>query len=202
MQFNSPSPPSDPTHVPPFWVAATSPLLWGTAFYGIWMGHRLGSIADVIVPVFVEIYHIEKENIPWVILIMNAIFTYIISSVISAVAQAATVGYNNQEPRGPRSQLKGFALLASSAHQNFVEGFPLVASSFIIAHILNVSVDLRAELACVHLVGRVLYYPFYLSNIDVPRSLAWLMSTEACILLIVTAVFPKEMAGFWVKKQT
>ncbi len=94
---------------------------------------------------------------------------------------------DNKHPRAQYAQLEGAGARALAAQQNAWEALPIFASAVLVAHLAGVS-QASADMAAMSFIAaRVLYPVFYIANMDVLRSLSFVVGLGACIALFVMA---------------
>ena len=82
-------------------------------------------------------------------------------------------GYDNSKPREWLDKRKGKAKRANWAQQNSYEAFPPFAAAVIVAHLTGgaqLTVDILAGL---FLLVRISHGVFYIADMSMPRSVAW-----------------------------
>ncbi len=104
-----------------------------------------------------------------------------------AMAKEGGSGYDNSNPRDQQARLTGWGRRALAAHQNSFEVTPLFAAAVITAHLFQADAYWSAVWATTFLVSRVLYVLLYLKDIDMVRSLVWMVGIVSCVALFVLA---------------
>ncbi|KAI9594542.1 hypothetical protein BDF19DRAFT_445191 [Syncephalis fuscata] len=134
----------------------------------------------------------KLKNVPFIILALVFVFTYIFSSVGCLIGAAAGLpnGLDNKAPRLERNNLRGWSHRAVAAHQNLLEGFPGFAAAIIAVHVQKASIAHTATLACLHLLARCVFYPAYLFNIDQVRSGAYVVAISSTAFIFGFACIP------------
>jgi uncharacterized MAPEG superfamily protein len=94
------------------------------------------------------------------------------------------VGYDYHAPRALFEKLPPYARRANWAHQNALEVFPIFAAAVLMVLVTERTSNLAANLAVAYLVCRLLHGAFYIADIPVARSLAW-VGGMACIAGLV-----------------
>lgn len=113
-----------------------------------------------------------------------AALLHFVTKVPLSMAQAASGGYDNKNPREQQAKLTGWGARAMAAHQNQIESFPLFAAGILVATIAGVDVALAGNIAIVYLVARVIFTYAYIKDISTFRSMVWIVS-YACSLALL-----------------
>ncbi|MCF1430466.1 MAG: MAPEG family protein [Shewanella sp.] len=88
-------------------------------------------------------------------------------------AMAKDGGYDNAHPRTQQARLTGMGARAVAGHQNAFESL-LVFGLAVVALLAVGKVNATAEVAAViHVIARIAYHIFYLTNHNRLRSLCW-----------------------------
>lgn len=123
-------------------------------------------------------------DIPQICLIFAALML-VFSKMPLAMAQHRSGGYDNALPRQQQQRLTGWGQRALAAHQNMFEAFPLFAAAVLSAQYQELAAATLNTLALVFCGARVAYQIFYLANLAMLRSLAWIIGFGSCIALLV-----------------
>jgi len=109
--------------------------------------------------------------------------TYALSGAGSAAGQASSAqGRDNNHPRANVTNLRGLPLRLYSAHYNLLEMFPSWAISAALAQAIAPSDQSLINLLGLHVISKVfVYYPSYIFNVSVPRTLAHIVATASVI---------------------
>lgn len=95
--------------------------------------------------------------------------------------------FNNADPRAWLARQEGFRHRANAAQLNAFEAFPLFAAAVLVAAYLHAP-QARLDMLALGFIGaRVAYLVFYLANIAVLRSLAWLAGVVCVVGIFVAA---------------
>jgi len=146
-----------------------------------------------IVPFLVG--YVAKSKVPFLFVFVGALL--LIHSkipVLLAQSDEGSHGYDNKHPRIQQSRLKGWGQRALAAHHNTYEAFPLFVTGAVLAHLGKVPLDIQIKLLALWNVLRVAYIFLYIAGIDALRSIVWLASTAAPLLLIWHAIFTTSAA--------
>ncbi len=93
-------------------------------------------------------------------------------------------GYDNNHPRAQQAKLTGFGARALAAHQNSFEAVIIFAPAILLAIATQNTSELIQQLAVTHVIARILYIVFYLTNLGVLRSLVWFIATGSAFIMI------------------
>ncbi|MBD2857464.1 MAPEG family protein [Spongiibacter sp. KMU-158] len=94
---------------------------------------------------------------------------------------------DNKHPRAQYLQLEGAGARAVAAQQNAWEALPIFASGVLVAHAAGVAQGNADMAAMIFVAARILYPVFYIANIDMLRSLSFIVGLGASISLFVMA---------------
>jgi uncharacterized MAPEG superfamily protein len=122
----------------------------------------------------------------WCVLILLLI-PYILASLGGAfrVRQLGTL--DNKHPRQQAAELDGMGARAYAAQQNAWEALPGFGLAVVIAHIAGADPAASATTAVVFVAARIGHALAYLANLDVLRSVIFLVSVACVIRLFVLA---------------
>lgn len=118
----------------------------------------------------------------WIMLV-GALMPY----VLVVIAKAGK-GYDNTDPRNPKTLDTVLKQRAYGAHANALEGFPLFAAAVLLAGFRHAPAGLVDALAWLWLAARIAYSACYLAGYGTPRSLTWVVAAGASIAILVTAI--------------
>ena len=94
---------------------------------------------------------------------------------------------DNKNPRAQQAQLTGRGAWAVGAHKNAFEAIAVFAPAVIVAHLAGADPVWSARWAEIFVVARVLHGIFYVSNLDVLRSLTFGVGIAADVALFTLA---------------
>ncbi|KAI9137960.1 hypothetical protein BKA69DRAFT_835366 [Paraphysoderma sedebokerense] len=147
-----------------------------------------GSIDRFVVPELTK--YVDKRDIPFACFLFLVIFTYVLSPQFARVAHLITSGrMDNSNPRAAITEASGFAQRCYAAHQNLVEGMAMFLGAIIIAHAKKVELKARVAFALIHTISRIVFYFFYLIDMDQARSFTFEVGCLSCIYLLAWSVF-------------
>ena len=103
-----------------------------------------------------------------------------------AVAKTGAPGYNNRNPRAWLDKQEGNYKVqrANAAHLNAFEAFAPFAAGVVLAQLAGVDPARIALFAVAFVALRVLHGLFYLADVPLARSLAW-MGGYACVVALM-----------------
>lgn len=94
---------------------------------------------------------------------------------------------DNKHPRQQVTQLEGIGSRAYAAQQNAWEAVPVFGLAVVIAHLAGADPAASATTAVVFVITRILHAIVYLANVDIVRSLVFLISLICVGRLFVLA---------------
>ena len=120
----------------------------------------------------------------WCILI-----TALLPYVLALVAKTSGPGYNNRNPRAWLAKQDGNYRVqrANAAHLNAFEAFAPFAAGVLMAQLAGVDHGRIATLAVAFVVLRIAHGVFYVADVQLARSLAWLGGFACVVALMVMA---------------
>lgn len=87
-------------------------------------------------------------------------------------------------PRTIFDKLPAYAQRATWAHQNAFEAFVLFTAAALMAYVTNVSNPIAAWAVVIFVIGRLLYPIFYILNVPIGRSFAFVLGSLGIATLI------------------
>ncbi|MEI5640144.1 MULTISPECIES: MAPEG family protein [unclassified Pseudoalteromonas] len=96
-------------------------------------------------------------------------------------------GYDNKHPRQQQQELQGLGARAYAAHQNCFEALAVFAVALAVAFGTQTFTPLVEWLAISHIIARVVYCVLYWTNIDVLRSIVWVIGLGCAVAIIVVS---------------
>lgn len=112
-------------------------------------------------------------TIPFQCLAVVVFLPYVWAGVANFLVQRAE-GVDNKYHRLQQAKQEGAPARAFGAHYNALEATPMFAAAVITAHLFHADEVAASTAACAFLACRVLHGLFYLADLDVLRSLAFL----------------------------
>ena len=97
---------------------------------------------------------------------------------------------DNKNPREQASRLEGAGARAVAAQANAWEALGVFTAAQVVLHFANPEAargSTAANLSLVFLAARIAHPIFYLANIDIARSLVWLLGMACVVWLFVLA---------------
>ena len=122
----------------------------------------------------------------WCVLVAG-LLPYVWVTMAAGESRTQFGSVDNKLPRLQEAQLAGRGARAMGAHNNAFEVFPLFAAAVIVAHIAGADPGWSNLLAIVWVVARILHGILYLSDVDVMRSLSFVVGQLCSIGLFVLA---------------
>jgi len=105
-----------------------------------------------------------------------------------AMAKEGSKGYDNRHPRDQQARLTGWGERALAAHLNGFEITPVFAAAVITAYLFEADPWWSAVWAATFVLSRVFYIVFYLVDLNLLRSTAWMVGLVGCIALFVLSM--------------
>ena len=97
-------------------------------------------------------------------------------------------GYNNRNPRAWAGKSENYLVQrAYAAHLNAFEAFAPFAAGVVLAQLAGVDHGRIALLAVVFIAARVLHGIFYLADVQLLRSLIWMVGFVCVVALLLQA---------------
>ena len=93
---------------------------------------------------------------------------------VATLTAKAGAKYDNNNPRDWLAKQEGFRRRANYAQANSFEAFPLFAAAVVVAFLLKAPQERVDALAIGFVIARLAYLAFYLADLAVLRSTAWL----------------------------
>jgi uncharacterized MAPEG superfamily protein len=103
------------------------------------------------------------------------------------LAKGGAKDFNNADPRAWLQRQEGFRHRANAAQLNAFEAFPLFAAAILVAAYLHAPQARIDMLALGFIAARVAHLIFYLANISILRSLAWLAGMVCVVSTFLVA---------------
>lgn len=124
-------------------------------------------------------------TVPFWCLLVTALLPYVLS-ISSGVARARQLErLDNKIPRQQQAQLRGWGARVVAAQQNAWEALPVFASAVFVAHLTGADAGTAAALSVVFVAARVAHAAFYLADLDILRSLAFVVGLGCCVGLFL-----------------
>ncbi len=121
-------------------------------------------------------------------LIIGALLPLVAKAPMGYAQTRLPGGYDNHYPRQQQASLQGLGQRALGAHNNAFEAFPPFAAGVLLALFTVGPVQVAQLLCVVWVVARVLHIVFYLADINVLRSLSWLVGMVCSVWLMCLAL--------------
>lgn len=125
---------------------------------------------------------------PFWCLMLVAVAPYLLSTAAGVFRIRQFGSLDNKYPRLQQGRLEGAGARVMAAHQNALEAVPIFAAAVLVAHLAGADPAASAVAAIVFVVARVLHAVCYAANLDVLRSLVFLVGLGCCFWLFVLAI--------------
>lgn len=115
---------------------------------------------------------------------MYLFWTFPLTGALSVSGQgmARKEGVDNNHPRQFLHELKGLPLRLRSAHYNLLEGFSGFALGAALVQSINPRDQQSVNLLALHAFLKMfVFYPAYVSNIGIPRTLSHILATSSLL---------------------
>lgn len=128
---------------------------------------------------------------------MTVPFWCLLIAVLMPIALSWIGGYyrhrqlgtvDNKHPRQQAMQLEGAGARAYAAQQNAWEAAIVFTGAVLVAHLSGAQGEQASMAAILFIIARLLHAVFYIANIDMLRSLSFLVGLGASIWLYVLAM--------------
>ena len=126
-------------------------------------------------------------TVPFTCLLIVVLLPYGLSTLAGyfKVKQFGTL--DNKSPRNQGAQLEGIGARAWAAQANAWEAVGVFTAAVLVAHVSGADPGRSATAAMAFVALRVLHAAFYLANLDILRSIAFLGASASAIWLFVLA---------------
>ncbi|MEM7018259.1 MAG: MAPEG family protein [Pseudomonadota bacterium] len=94
---------------------------------------------------------------------------------------------DNKNPRAQAAELEGAGARAVAAQNNAWEALAVFSVAVFVAHLAGADAATSATIAMVFIAARILHAVFYIANLDILRSLSFIVGIGCCIYLFVLA---------------
>jgi uncharacterized MAPEG superfamily protein len=122
----------------------------------------------------------------WCLLIV-ALLPYVLSTLSGVFRQRQFGAIDNKYPRRQQAQLEGIGARAMGAQANAWEALPFFTTGVLAQHLAGAEPERAALLSVGFVATRVLHAIFYLANLDVLRSITFLVGMACVVGLFVIA---------------
>lgn len=126
-------------------------------------------------------------TVPFWCLAIVCFLPYVWSFYAMAERQRQLGTVDNANPRAQQAQLTGRGAWAVGAHKNAFEAIAVFGPAVIVAHLAGADAVWSARWAELFVAARLLHGIFYVTNLDVLRSLAFGVALTASVALFVLA---------------
>lgn len=122
----------------------------------------------------------------WCLLVVMLI-PYLLSTATGYVKVKQLGRLDNKQPRIQAAQLEGMGARMVAAQQNAWEALAIFAAAVLVAHVGGGDPEKSATAAIVFVVARIVHAIAYVTNVDVVRSIAFLVGLACAIRLFLLA---------------
>jgi uncharacterized MAPEG superfamily protein len=122
---------------------------------------------------------------PFWCLLVAVLLPYPLSWVVGWQRMVQFGKIDNKNPRQQQARLQGLGARAQAAENNAFEALPVFATAVFVSHLAGASAGTAAMLSVVWVVARIVHAVTYLADVDVVRSLAFLVGLGCVIGLFV-----------------
>jgi uncharacterized MAPEG superfamily protein len=126
-------------------------------------------------------------TVPFTCLLIVVLLPYGLSTLAGYLKVKQFGKLDNKYPRTQAEGLEGLGARAWAAQANAWEAVPVFTAAVLVAHVSGADPGKSATAAMAFVALRVLHAVFYLTNLDVLRSVVFLGGTAAAIWLFVLA---------------
>lgn len=121
--------------------------------------------------------------------LLAAVFMPIVCSWIGGYFRHKQLGtVDNKYPRLQVAKLEGPGHRAYAAQQNCWEALAMFSAALLAVHMSGMALEAITTLCLVFVIARLVYIACYLADLDVMRSLSFLVSFGICISLFYKAL--------------
>ena len=124
---------------------------------------------------------------PFVCLLIVVLLPYALSTLGGYFRTRQFGTLDNKYPREQSAQLEGIGARVRDAQANAWEAVPVFTAAVLVAHVAGADPGKSAIAAGIFVVARVLHAVCYLANLDILRSLVFLVGLGSAIWLFVLA---------------
>jgi len=122
----------------------------------------------------------------WCLLVVMVI-PYLLSTSTGYVRVKQLGSLDNKYPRAQAAQLEGVGARLVAAQANAWEALPIFTAAVLVAHVGGADPEKSATAAIVFVAARIAHAFAYAANIDVLRSIAFLVGLASAIRLFLLA---------------
>ncbi|RIA97425.1 hypothetical protein C1645_814152 [Glomus cerebriforme] len=143
-------------------------------------------------------YFFLRKDIPFVMIGIMFVWTYVITASLSVIAQSAGLknGYDNNVPRIYKSSLKGALGRVIAAHQVALENSPVFFTAVVIATLNKVPPTYRTSFSVIYTVLRILHTITYILDFDIARAIIHIMALSCIGWLFAFALIPQFESNY------
>ena len=127
-------------------------------------------------------------NIAIIVLLVLTITPVVLSFVGGYFRNKQLGEFDNKHPRQQAAQLTGAGARAVAAQQNCWEALMVYAAALLAVVVAGVPLAAISTPCTLILVARLLFPFFYLANLDILRSLSFMLGFGSCLYLFYLAI--------------
>lgn len=121
--------------------------------------------------------------------LLITVFLPIVCAWISGYFRHKQFGaVDNKMPRLQVAKLEGAGHRAVAAQQNSWEALAMFSAALLAVHMSGIALESVATLCVIFVAARIIYIACYLADLDIVRSLSFLVSFGTCICLFYKAL--------------
>jgi uncharacterized MAPEG superfamily protein len=124
---------------------------------------------------------------PFWCLLVVVFIPYVLSTITGYVRVRQFGTLDNKNPRAQAAQLEGVGARLVAAQQNAWEALAVFSAAVIVAHVTGADPDKSATAAIVFVCARVVHAVAYATNVDVVRSISFLVGAACALWLFLLA---------------
>jgi len=157
---------------------------------------QLEVVENFVLPILQ--YFFLRKDIPFVMIGIMFVWTYVITASLSVIAQSAGLkdGYDNNEPRLYKSTLKGALGRVLAAHQVALESSPVFFTAVIIATLSKVPSTSRTCFSVIYTILRIFHTISYVLDFDIARAIIHIMALSCIGWLFAFALIPQFESNY------
>jgi len=157
---------------------------------------QLEVVENFVLPILQ--YFFLRKDIPFVMIGIMFVWTYVITASLSVIAQSAGLkdGYDNNEPRLYKSTLKGALGRVLAAHQVALESSPVFFTAVIIATLSKVPSTYRTSFSVIYTILRIFHTISYVLDFDIARAIIHIMALSCIGWLFAFALIPQFESNY------
>lgn len=120
---------------------------------------------------------------PFTCLLIAVLIPYVLSTIGGYLRVKQFGSLDNKNPRAQAAQLEGVGARVAAAQANAWEALPVFASAVFVAHLSGVTPVAATTPSIVFVLARIVHPIVYAANLDILRSLVFLVGLASCLWL-------------------